>query len=206
MRWKFGQMKIISIVGRQTVYTSNVYMVMGEWKRIEDMNTLVDVGNDPSIIEVIAHTNGGVGKKKVDQVVLTHTHSDHSGILPLIKAAFHPKIFAFSPFMDGVDHILKHGDTLRMGDSDFEVIHTPGHSGDSICLYNKDRGLLFAGDTPLLIRSVGGAYEDGFYRSLVQLCKKNIKTIYFGHGDPVTRNVHDMLRASLENVRSSMNH
>jgi len=87
-------MKIVPILGKNNVYSSNVYMVMGDWKRIEDVNTLVDVGNDLSIIEVIGKMNMGVGKSKVEQVILTHDHSDHTGILPLIKAAFHPKVYA----------------------------------------------------------------------------------------------------------------
>ncbi len=197
-------MKIIPILGNNNIYSSNVYMVQGDWKRIEDLNTLVDVGNDPSIIEVIGKMNGGVGKNKVEQVILTHDHSDHTGILPLIKAAFHPKVYAFSPFMEGVDHILKHGDTLRMGDRDFEVLHTPGHSSDSVCLYNKDHGDLFVGDTPVMIRSVDGAYENVFFQAMIKLCRRDIKTIYFGHGEPLVHNAQDMLQASLRNVRTSL--
>ena len=197
-------MKIIPILGNKNVYSSNVYMILGDWKHIGDMTTLVDVGNDPSIIDMIKTMNTGVGKHKVDQVILTHDHSDHTGILPLIKAAFHPKVYAFSQFMEGVDHILKHGDMLRMGDCDFEVLHTPGHSSDSICLYNKEHGDLFVGDTPVIIRSGGGAYENGFYQAMMDLCRRHIKTIYFGHGDPLVQNAQDVLRTSLKIVRKSM--
>lgn len=199
-------MRIAPIVGKNRVYSSNVYMVMGEWKRIEDMNTLVDVGNDPSIIDVIAKMHAGVGKNKVEQVVITHDHSDHSGILPLIKAAFHPIVYAFSPFMEGVDHVLQDGDTLRMGDQDFEVLHTPGHSSDSICLYNEEHGDLFVGDTPVIIRSVDGAYEEAFYQALLRICRRQIKTIYFGHGDPQFHRVQETLLHSLQNVRNSIRH
>jgi hypothetical protein len=46
-----------------------------------------------------------------------------------------------------------------MGDGYFEVIHMPGHSSDSICLYNQAEGVLFAGDSPVLITSSTGTYE-----------------------------------------------
>lgn len=167
------------------------------------MNTLIDVGNDPSIIDVIESMNGGAGKKKVDQVVLTHSHYDHTGILPLIKKAFHPKIYAFSPFMDGVDHPLKHGDTLRIGDENFEVLHTPGHSTDSICLHNKEHGSLFVGDTPVIIHSASSTHEEAFYRVMADLCRKNIKAIYFGHGEPLSRSVLEILKTSLDNIRKN---
>lgn len=197
-------MKIFPVVGKNNVYTSNVYMVTGDWKRIEDQNTLVDVGNDPSIIEVIGRMNGGAGKKKVDQVVLTHSHYDHTNNLPLIKAAFNPKVYAFSPFMEGVDHILKNGDFIRMGDRDFEVLHTPGHSSDSICLYNKDDGELFVGDVPVVIRSVNNSYENEFYEAITKLCRRDVKAIYFGHGEPLTENALDVLRTSLMYIRQSI--
>lgn len=193
-------MKVIPIHGGNHVYTSNVYLVLGEWKRIQDVSTLVDVGNDPSIVEVLSRINMGVGKNKVEQVILTHDHSDHTGILSLIREAFRPRVYAFSPFLEGVDHVLRHGDTVRLGDSVFEVIHTPGHSSDSISLYNPDQGILFVGDTPVIIRATGGAYEAGFYDALKTLCSKKINAIYFGHGEPLTENVHEMLMMSLRNV------
>ncbi|MBI5593630.1 MAG: MBL fold metallo-hydrolase [Deltaproteobacteria bacterium] len=197
-------MKIIPVMGKHNIYSSNVYLVLGEWKRIEDPNTLVDVGNDPSIIDIIENMNTGIGKNKVEQVILTHSHSDHTGILPLIKAAFHPRIYAFSPFMEGVDHVLKHGDMLRVGDGMIEVIHTPCHTDDSICLYNKDQGDLFVGDTPVIIQSVDGVYDDNFYLAMKSLCSRDIQTIYFGHGAPLSRNAQDLLQASLQNLRKSL--
>lgn len=197
-------MKILPIQGQNNIYSSNVYLILGEWKRIEDPNTLVDVGNDPSIIAQIENMNTGIGKKKVEQVILTHSHSDHSGILALIKNAFHPKIYAFSPFMDGVDHVLTHGEKLRAGDGFLEVIHTPGHSNDSICLYSPDRGDLFVGDTPVIIHTMDGSYEQNFYLALSEICKRNIQTIYFGHGPPLIQNAQNVLLASLDNVRKNI--
>lgn len=123
-------MKIISVKGHQNVYTSNVYLVLGEWKRICDVHTLIDVGNDPTILSVLETTDTGVGKNKVERIILTHSHSDHTGILSLLIQRFHPEVYALSPFMDGVTHILQNGETIRLGEKDFEVIHTPGHTED----------------------------------------------------------------------------
>lgn len=197
-------MKIIRVAGDQDVYSSNVYLVMGEWKRIEDLNTLIDVGNDPSIVHFINNLNTGLGKKKIDQVILTHNHSDHTGILSLIKETFHPVVYAFSPFLDGVDHVLGDGEQIHMGDSLFEVIHTPGHSSDSISLFNKETGVIFVGDAPVVIRSGGGAYEQDFYMALKSLSKRNIQSIYFGHGEPVLKEAKELITMSLKNVRKSL--
>jgi glyoxylase-like metal-dependent hydrolase (beta-lactamase superfamily II) len=128
--------------------------------------------------------------------VLTHGHSDHCALLPRVREAFHPKVFAFSPNIHGVDCLLRDGDAIRMGDQDFEVIHTPGHSSDSICLYNQAEGVIFAGDSPLLITSLTGTYEVGFLAALEKLCARDVRRIYFGHGAPLTEHCNQRLRES----------
>ena len=128
-------------------YTSNVYLVLGTWNTIDDINTLIDVGNDENIIEKIENINTGLGKKKIDQVILTHSHSDHSAILPAIKKAFNPRICAFNSHLQGIDKILRDGNIIRIGEQQFEVFHITAHSYDSICLFGKDEGILFSGDT-----------------------------------------------------------
>jgi glyoxylase-like metal-dependent hydrolase (beta-lactamase superfamily II) len=194
--------KIIPIKGHRDVYTSNVYMIQGDWKRISDVNTLIDVGNDPSIMEVIKTIDTGVGKKKVEQVILTHDHSDHTGILPLIIKEYNPVVYAYSPFMEGATHILRDGAILRLGENYFEIIHTPGHSSDSIALYNEDHKVLFVGDAPVIIHGSNGCYEEDFINALKKLCQKKIEVIYFGHGDPVLSDGHSLLIESLSNIRN----
>jgi glyoxylase-like metal-dependent hydrolase (beta-lactamase superfamily II) len=193
-------LRIVPVKGYQNVYTSNVYLITGEWKRIVDINTLIDVGNDPSIIDAISRIDCGVGKKKVEQVILTHDHSDHSGILKSIIKEYNPVVYAFSPFLEGITRTLKDSEMIRIGDTDFEIIHTPGHSSDSICLYNTDNKVLFVGDTPVVVRGTNGNYEESFVNALNKLCQKQIESIYFGHGDPVLKGGHSLLVDSLNNV------
>ena len=190
-------MRIVILENSNLVYTSQAYLVLGSSSRLEDVNTMVDVGQDPAILASIERAPTGVGKWPVEQVVLTHGHSDHCALLPQIREAFHPKIFAFSPNISGVDIVLHDGDSLRMGDDDFEVIHMPGHSSDSICLYNPAEGILFAGDSPLLITSATGTYEGGFLSALEKLCVRDVRRIYFGHGAPLTERCNERLRESL---------
>ena len=186
-------MRIVMLENSGLVYTSEAYLVLGGASRMGDINTLVDVGQDPAILASIERAPTGVGKWPVEQVVLTHNHSDHCALLPRVREAFHPKVFAFSPNIDGVDCLLRDGDTIKMGDQYFEVIHTPGHSSDSICLYNEDEGVLFAGDSPLVITSAEGSYEAGFRAALRKLCALDVRRIYFGHGPPLTERCNQRL-------------
>ncbi|MCK4542235.1 MAG: hypothetical protein KAU17_08380, partial [Spirochaetales bacterium] len=64
-------MRVINLTENSSTYTANVYFVRGSWNAIDDVNTLVDVGRDSKIIERIDAISGGVGKKKIDQVILT---------------------------------------------------------------------------------------------------------------------------------------
>ena len=190
-------MRILTLETSGKVYTCQVYLVLGGASRIEDLNTLVDVGQDPAILTSIEMAPTGVGKWPVEQVVLTHNHSDHTALLPRVREAFHPKVLAFSPNTDGVSSLVHDGDTIRMGDEYFEVIHTPGHSSDSICLYNRTEGVLFAGDTPLLISSATGTYEPDYLEALEKVCARDVRRIYFGHGPPLTERCNERLRESL---------
>jgi len=197
-------MKISVVSSDGGEYSCNVYLVTGSSNAIGDVNTLVDVGRDPGIIEKILLASTGVGKKRVEQVVLTHSHFDHASLLPEIRSRFSPKVCAASPFLEGVDVILKGGEQIRMGDRDFEVIATPGHSSDSLCFFCPKDGILFAGDSPLTIMTGEGTYEPGFVHALETLCTKDIKSIYFGHGKPLLEGVDRILKESLRNVRKSV--
>ena len=80
------------------------------------------------------------------------------------------------------------------------MIYTPGHSDDSICLYCQADGVLFVGDTPVVIRSTDNTYEDRFVQALERLCQLDVKRIYFGHGDPILEDAWGVLQTSLLNV------
>lgn len=197
-------MKIINLTNGSNCYTSNVYFLLGDWKKIDDVNTLIDVGRDPSILDKIEQLDTGVGKKRVEKVVLTHGHYDHISLLPAISNAYNPKAYAFHSF-DGSNHtlILRDGQTLKLADRWFEVIHTPGHTSDSICLYCEEDGVLFSGDTNLIIMTTNGSYPEVFISALEKIARRKVTALYPGHGDPITHSVKRLIYTSLDNVRKS---
>lgn len=197
-------MKIINLTNTHSnIYTSNVYLVTGTWNAINDVNTLIDVGRDDSIIEKINNASTGVGKKRIEHVILTHSHYDHSSLLPRIKHEYNSLVYANSAVLGGVDVILKGGEIIKIGDRHFEVIHTPGHSADSICLYCEEERVLFSGDTPIIIINSDGTYEETFIEILSKIAMKNIDTIYFGHGNPLSYDCKKALQNSLNNIKKS---
>lgn len=64
------------------------------------------------------------------------------GALP---SGFDPKTYSTRAFR--ITHWLHDGDTIDLGGRTLEVIATPGHTPDAICLLDRANGLLFTGDT-----------------------------------------------------------
>ncbi|HNU92301.1 MAG TPA: MBL fold metallo-hydrolase [Spirochaetota bacterium] len=195
-------MKVIRLESNPRLYSCNAYLVLGSWNTLADVNTLVDIGQDGFVITEIESISTGVGKRPVEQVVLTHSHFDHAAGLGAVKRRFDPIVRAFGR-VEGSGSPLANGEIIRMGDAFFEVIHIPGHSNDSIFLYSKSEGVLFSGDSPVNIRSSDGTYSEEFTAVMERVCALPIETIYSGHDDPITDGARSVLRRSLENIRRS---
>lgn len=196
-------MKIVNLTLNSGVYTCNSYLVTGDFNSMDDVNTLIDTGRDSKIMDRIWKASTGVGKKRVEQVIFTHNHYDHAGLIKEIKESFNPKFYAFSNSLKGIDVVLKGGESLKIGDKSFDVIYTPGHSSDSICLYNREENVLFSGDTNLTIHSNDGTYEKNFIEILGKIADMNIKKIYPGHGNPIIKDCNKIINMSFKNVLQS---
>jgi len=194
-------MRVLPLAASGAIYTANSYLILGDWSRLEDVNALIDPGRDPLVLQGLDRAPTGVGKRKVDLVVLTHSHYDHVELAPRIREKYHAKVAALSDAAGGVDELLEDGQRLRMGDDWFDVIAIHGHTSDSLCLYNEAHGVLFSGDAPLFIHYPGGDYEPEFLTAMETLCRRDVRVIYPGHGQPVFENCNSRLRESVWQIR-----
>ena len=76
-------MKVTLLKKNPNIYTCNAYLVRGNWNAISDVNTLIDIGTDSYIYEELQTISTGVGKRRVEQVILTHEHFDHASGLKI---------------------------------------------------------------------------------------------------------------------------
>ncbi len=143
-----------SVVGDET---SREAMVIDPGDNIDDVLVLVRKHN-----------------LRVKQIVITHAHIDHVGGAMKLRAATSAPIllnqndYALLKMLDmqaawvgmpapgkvEIDESLDRGDTVNAGVHTASVLHTPGHTEGSICLYFPAEKKLIAGDT-LFAGSIG---------------------------------------------------
>lgn len=145
----------------------NAYIVAREGR--EDC-VVIDPGDDyPKLKRAL-------GDRRVGAILLTHGHFDHiMAVAPMADEFGAPvyvhaddaemlndsRLNGFADLMGGVVEgpplaSIPYGEALDACGLHFAVLHTPGHSKGSVCLYLGDEGALFSGDT---------LFEAGFGRT-----------------------------------------
>jgi glyoxylase-like metal-dependent hydrolase (beta-lactamase superfamily II) len=133
---------------------TNSYVLAGG-----DATVLVDPGcTDEQHAEALRHAGRAEGRT-VTAVLLTHDHPDHSDGARALADSLDVPIIAMSRRF--ADELLVDGQVLQIGDLEAHVLHTPGHSDDSVCLWFPEHGTLITGDTLLGSRSSGVMGELG---------------------------------------------
>lgn len=195
-------MRIIQFPKNPKVYSCRSYLLLGDWNQIDAINTLIDPGSDEFILQEIDKIYTGCGKVPVEQVLLTHNHFDHAASAELFRQKYGARVYAFAPG-PAVDYLLKDGQVLKAGDYYLDVLHTPGHSSDSVAFYCQAQKQLFSGDTQLRIMTAGGKYTREYLNTLVKLSQLDIQQIYPGHDESHDEDLRSMLLTTLQNVRNS---
>jgi glyoxylase-like metal-dependent hydrolase (beta-lactamase superfamily II) len=192
--------RIIPLKKNDRLYSCNSYLILGDWNRVEDINTLIDPGIDGFILQEIGGLSTGFGKVAIEQIILTHNHFDHAAGVMAVKERYKARVLAAIDG-PGVDELLPDGRFVKAGDDFLEVIHTPGHSSDSICLYAPAIKALFSGDTQLQAHRTCDEYTRESWAGLMKLAGRPIKNIYSGHDAPLTTGCEKIIRQTLDKLR-----
>jgi len=154
---------------------------------------------------------------KPSKVILTHSHWDHiADVASCVKAYNIPTLIHSldkenleSPGSDKLpcwiniegtspSILLAENDIIKIGNVEFKVIHTPGHTPGGICLYSEKEKTLISGDT-LFQGTIGNisfptANPESMWSSLDKLAKLPADTkVYPGHGLSTTIGEEDWL-------------
>ncbi len=195
-------MRIHPLMADSTFYRSNNYLVLGEMNNLKNVNTLIDAGGNEAFVDQLNEVYTGIGKKKVEQIIITHSHFDHVSALPRLNDLYSPQVYAFSPYFKDSTK-LNNGQLIKAGDGYLEVLHINVHSQDSICLYSQSEKILFSGDTIMNVKNTNGSYHKSFVDFLERIMTLKLNAIYPGHGPMIIDNIEEMLQLTLNNVKNS---
>jgi glyoxylase-like metal-dependent hydrolase (beta-lactamase superfamily II) len=188
--------------------SSNVYTIgVGEI-------TVIDTGaGDPMNALSPKLKTLDLDPRNVKQIILTHTHFDHTGGIKALASMASPRLLLHEDEIDDVERFglgvskLHDGDCVSAEDRRLEVIHTPGHMPGAICLYERQDKILFSGDTVFPDGGFGrtdlpGGESRKLVESLACLAMLEVDFILPGHMEPVTSNARTHLAAAYENAKS----
>jgi len=172
--------------------TSNVY-VLGLQKP-----TLIDtgVGSGPNSLIPGLHALR-ISPKNIAKVIITHAHHDHVGGLFEILEEASPKVYLhpldamyIAGYLGPKMVKVEDGDIVETELFPLEVVHTPGHTPGGICLYAREKQILFSGDTVFPSGLYGAYYgESGSLREMVSSLKRltelKVDSVLAGHDEPL---------------------
>jgi glyoxylase-like metal-dependent hydrolase (beta-lactamase superfamily II) len=156
---------------------------------------LIDAANEPEILlELI-----GRFAPKLSLIVTSHQHFDHWQALEEVAKATGVPTAAHQldaePLPVKPDRILANGDTVKIGELSFDVIHLQGHTPGSVALAldgADDATHLFTGDC-LFPGGVGKTWQEGDFERLLGDVTSRVfdvygdsTVVYPGHGDDTT--------------------
>ena len=182
---------------------TNCYIIADE--KTKEAMVIDPAGEIDKIIQMLE-----VLDVNIKYILITHCHGDHIGGVEELRNKKGGKVLVYITEVEGLynpeisltgyigmpeiqleaDSRLHDEDLIHIGELEFKVIHTPGHTKGSICLYVKEHNMLFSGDT--IFRGTWGRTDlptgsieeimNSITNKLITLPDETI--VYPGHGKP----------------------
>jgi hydroxyacylglutathione hydrolase len=202
-------------------YDSNIYLI------IDKIIALVDTGTGKNFDTVSRNLKKfDLKPSDIELIINTHCHYDHVGgdraFLDAANCEVAIHELDAEPLREGDEvvtcaialgeklepleptRLLHDGDRIELGSLLLDVIHTPGHTQGSVCLYDHERSLLFSGDT-IFCDDIGRVdlptgNHGAMINSLKRLAKLKLEQLLPGHGPIVEEGAGAHIMSALESL------
>lgn len=181
---------VFSLDGQDFNVDNNVWLV-GDDREV----VVIDAAHDPAAILA------AVGDRRLSAIICTHGHNDHIDAAPQVAEATGAPVLLhqgdemlWRMIFPGTrpDEDLGDEQVIEIAATPLRVLHTPGHSPGSVCLYGPALGTVFSGDT--LFRggpgATGRSYSD--YDTIIASIRGKLfglppeTVVRTGHGEDTT--------------------
>ncbi|WP_188191182.1 MBL fold metallo-hydrolase [Nonomuraea sp. SYSU D8015] len=183
------------------VITSGTFSLDGGTWDVDNNVWLVGDAREVVVIDA-AHDAAAiaerVGGRAVKAIVCTHAHNDHINAARELAERtgapirLHPadQVLWEQEYGDAVPYEpLTDGERIEVGGCALEILHTPGHAPGAVCVYGRELGALFSGDT--LFKGGPGATGRSYssFDTIIESIRKRLLTlppetvVHTGHGD-----------------------
>lgn len=180
---------------------SNTYLISGSKKILVDPGHYHLFGNVKDHLSKLSIT-----PQDIDLIILTHGHPDHVEAVRAFSdsqalIALHeteldfiktlaPQYGAAMGVTEFEPQILLREGELQVGDMKFQIIHAPGHSPGSICIYWPQEKTLITGDV-IFYQGIGrtdlpGGNGQTLKESIKTLSRLDVEHLLPGHGETVS--------------------
>ena len=198
--------------------SSHCYLLLG------DKNILIDSGTSKDFQNLKEGLNHiGLNLNDIDMVINTHEHFDHIGgnIYLQKNSLIGAYKYAAVKIVYGDDEVtffraygqkvigykvhfwMNNNDVVDAGEWFLRIIHTPGHTSGSMCIFAPRRRILFSGDTLFANGVISNIYNSGslaeYFNSLRMLSTLKVDLLLPGHGW-ISKNYDDDIQKTIKTV------
>ena len=204
LQFEYGKLETLSPLIRRVVARNfSPFTLHGTGTYIVGHGRVAVIDPGPALPEHIDALLHALGGETIEQILVTHTHLDHSPASAAVKRATGAPTHGYGAHAAGAgpaveeggdhgfipDRVLRDGDTVAGPGWHLTAVHTPGHTSNHLCFALEEERVLFSGDHVMgwstsVIAPPDGNMRD-YLRSLEKLLHREDAVYWPTHGPAI---------------------